>query len=325
MKPCCLSGVLMMLSITMSGCLSVSHTQKGDAATPRSGSARHAATLPTIVDRTLGMDRQDGLLTFYHDEQEGRIWLALDAPTDADGEIGRYIYFDAMRGGLGSNPVGIDRGQLGNSRVVRIRRVGPQVLIEQVNLAYRALTDDQAEREAVRESFASSILWGGRIEAMDESGGSLVDITSFLVRDAHGIAATLRQGDQGDFSLDRDRSFVEPANCLAFPDNVEFETTITFASQRPGRHVRSTTPEPTAVTLQQRHSFVRLPDGDYQPRAFDPRIASFAVSFFDYASPIDAPLQKQWISRHRLRKPGPGAADVPAGRANRVLHRSWCA
>jgi len=31
--------------------------------------------------------------------------------------------------GVGSNPLGLDRGQLGGSHVVRFERIGPKVLI----------------------------------------------------------------------------------------------------------------------------------------------------------------------------------------------------
>src|SRR4028118_113111 len=75
-----------------------------------------------------------------------------------------------------------------------------------------------------------------------------------------------------------------------------------------GGRARQTAPTPGAVTLVQHHSFVRLPDAGYKPRAFDPRAGSFPITFADYAVPIDAPVEQRWISRHRLEKVDPAAA-----------------
>src|SRR5439155_24292020 len=129
-----------------------------------------------------------------------------------------------IRTGLGSNPVGLDRGQWSDARLVTFRRVGARVLLEQPNLRYRALSNDSNEVRAVRESFASSVLWGGEIQAEAPDGRLLVDLTPFLVRDAHGVIATLKSTGQGGFSLDAGRSALDPDQCPSFPDNLEFES-----------------------------------------------------------------------------------------------------
>jgi hypothetical protein len=250
-------------------------------------------------------------LTFHLDLPKGRVLLEVPAPVDDGDEVGRYLYAEGLTGGLGSNPVGLDRGQLGPTRLIAIRRVGGRMLIEQPNLDYRARSDHPGERRAVRESFATSILWAAEPIARDGAGRWLVDITSFLVRDAHGVGARLEAAGQGSYQLDPKRSVVDPAACLAFPDNVEFEALLTYSGTEPGDEVRSVTPSPDSITLIQHHSLIRLPDTDYRPRRFDPRAGSFAVSFFDYAAPLDAPLERRWIVRHRLEKADPRAARSP--------------
>ncbi|MEM8891372.1 MAG: zinc-dependent metalloprotease, partial [Bacteroidota bacterium] len=55
-------------------------------------------------------------------------------------------------------------------------------------------------------------------------------------------------------------------------------------------------------------SFVELPDDKYTPRKFDPRSSFNAIRYQDYATPINAPLVKQFIRRHRLEKKNPKAA-----------------
>lgn len=269
--------------------------------------AKEPAKAPEgIAARTAGMTKKEGLLTFYLDKT-GKVWLELPRATGPGGEVGTFIYVDSILTGLGSNPIGLDRGQLGDTRLVTLRRLGGRLLVEQQNLRFRALSENPDELRAVRESFATSVLWGGEITAAEPDGRALVDFTGFLVRDAHDIPARMRLAGQGSWSLDAARSAADGENCLAFPDNVEFEALLTYQSNDPGELVRQTAPYPGAVTLVQHHSFVRLPDAGYEPRAFDPRAGSFPVAFADYASPLAAPIDKRWISRHRLEKVDPAA------------------
>jgi len=257
--------------------------------------------LPTIAEKTAGMQEFAGFFRFWWDETEGRIWLEIT-------RFGKeFLYVNALSTGLGSNPVGLDRGQLGQDRLVRFERIGPKVFLQQRNLRYRARTDKAAERRAVEDSFAQSVLWGGKVAA-EADGGVLVDITEFLVRDAHGAAGRLKARGQNDFRLDETRSAIHLPRTTSFPKNTEFDVILTFESSNPGPLVVETTPTPQAVTLRQHHSFVLLPDDNYKPRRFDPRAPSFSISFADYATPIDQPLVQQWIVRHRLQKQDPTEA-----------------
>jgi hypothetical protein len=253
-----------------------------------------------------------GLLDLYLDPDLGKVWLRVPPPSGPRGEAGRYLYVEGLSRGVGSNPIGLDRGQLGPARIIVLRAVGGRVLVEQPNLAYRALSDEPLERAAVEESFASSVLWAGPIAARDDAGATLVDFTSFVVRDAHEVAATLRERGEGEFALDRERSAVDLEACLAFSENVELEAVLTFAGKAPGPQLRAVAPNPSAVTVVQHHSILRLPDPGYRPRSFDPRAGSFAVRFQDYAAGLDQPLARRWIVRHRLEKRNPGAARSPA-------------
>jgi len=185
--------------------------------------------------------------------------------------------------------------------------MGGRLLIEQPNLGFRALSENPEEIQAVRESFATSVIWAGEIAAEDPDGRALVDLTSFLVRDVHGVVAQLRQTGQGSWQLDPARSVADLDNCLVFPENVELESLLTYSSPEPGPLVTETAPLPGTMTLVQHHSLMELPDPGYQPRAYDPRAGSFGISFLNYAAPLDAPIDVRWIGRHRLEKVDPAA------------------
>jgi hypothetical protein len=273
------------------------------------GSSGKTDTLPTLAAKTTGLERRAGLLPVYMDRQHGKIWLEVPSPAGKpDGEVGSYLYVEGIVTGLGSNPVGLDRGQLGNGRILTLRRVGGRVLLEEKNPRFRALTDDAVERKSVEQSFASSVVWGGEIAALDGDGKALVDFTPFLVRDAHGIVATLRQTGQGKWDLDGGRSAADLENCLSFPENVEFEAVLTYQSAEPGRLVTETAPVPGSLTVTQHQSLVKLPDDGYRPRVADPRAGFFGVEFLNYSAPLASPIETTWISRHRLEKVDPTAA-----------------
>jgi hypothetical protein len=271
------------------------------------GVAEEPAALPGIDEKVANLERLDGLLTLHIDRQRGKVFLELPPAQDPDTGH-RYLYVEGLVTGLGSNDVGLDRGQIGPARLVGLRRVGGRVVVEEVNLGYRAQSRDPNERRAVRQSFARSVLWGGEIVAVDGDGRVLVDFTTFILRDAHGSSKRLERAEQGSYSLDISRSAVEMDACLVFPENVELEALLTLHGEKPGAYVRNTTPSPEWVTLVQHHSFLRLPDDGYRPREHDPRAGSNFISFADYSAPLDEPIERRWIVRHRLQKTDPEAA-----------------
>jgi hypothetical protein len=256
---------------------------------------------PSIAEKTEGMERIDGFIPMYWDAKTGKLWLEIDR---FDEEV---LHYASLPAGIGSNDIGLDRGQLGPRHVVRFHRVGPQVLMAQPNYDYRASTQNAMERKAVEDAFAQSVLWGFKIEA-ETDGAVLVDATDFLLQDAHGVIESLRRSNQGTYRLEKSRSALYLPRTRGFPRNTEIEVTLTFVGDRPGGWVRSVTPTPQAITVRQHHSFVELPAlGEYTPREHDPRAGFFGISYMDYAAPLGESLTRRFISRHRLEKQNPGA------------------
>jgi len=255
----------------------------------------------TIAAKTAGMEKLPGYVPLYWDAKAGKMWL------EAGDWGNEFLYLEWLPAGVGSNDIGLDRGQLGQTRVVRWERSGPKVLLVQSNYEYRAVSDSPDERRAVRESFAESVLWGFEVAA-EEDGRVLVDATNFFLRDTHNISATLQRTHQGAFRVDASRSAFFLPRTRNFPLNTEVEVTITFAGDDPGGWLRQVVPTPTSVTVREHDSFVKLPEAGYKPRRYDPRAGYFGIEYADYATPVGEPLRKRFISRHRLAKKDPAAA-----------------
>ena len=256
----------------------------------------------SIAEKTKNMELRKGFYDFYWDNTNGKIYLVVDKLNMP------FLYVNSLPAGLGSNDIGLDRGQLGDSRIVFFQRVGKKLLLTQPNTDYRAVTSDPREQKAVNESFAQSILFSFNVEA-EEANTLLVDATPFLLRDAHGAADRIRKMKQGTYSLNEGRSAIYITNTKNFPKNSEFEATLTFVGgSDAGRFVQTVTPSVEAITLRMHHSFVELPDNNYQPRQYDIRSGYFGTTYFDYGSDISEPIQKMIINRHRLFKKDPTAA-----------------
>ena len=253
-----------------------------------------------IKEKVKNMTAYKGYFDYYWDAESGKIWLEVN---QFDKE---FLYVNSLRAGVGSNDIGLDRNQLGESRVVKFIRSGPKVLMVQPNYSYRAVSDNADERKSVEEAFAQSVIWGFKV-AEQEGNRILIDMTTFLLRDAHGIAGRLQRQGEGSFKVDASRSAIHLEYTKNFPKNSEFEAMITFQGTPRGRNLSTVTPTSSAVTVRMHHSFVELPDDNYTPRVYDPRSGYNSVSYQDYATPIDQPLVKRFIRRHRLEKKNPNA------------------
>ena len=262
-----------------------------------------ADTPQTVSQKTAAMERKDGFFPLDWDARTGKLFLEIPR-LDQD-----FLLLDQLPYGLGSNDVGLDRGQLGQGRVVHFSRVGGKVLLIQPNLMYRSSANDSEEQLAVTQSFAESVLWGFPVEA-EENGRLLVDATAFFLRDAHGVAERLQEAKQGAYKIDPTRSAVAMDNTRAFPQNTEVEAMLTFVTESApkGEFVKTVTPDPHSITLREHTSMVELPGPGYTPRRFDPRSGFFAVNYRDYSVPLGERMDQRFIARHRLQKRDPNAA-----------------
>lgn len=256
---------------------------------------------PSISEKTSGMEKYEGFYNYYWDDDQGKIWLEIDK---LDQE---FIYVNSLAAGVGSNDIGLDRSQLGNTRIVFFSKIGPKVLMIQPNYDFRATSENVLEQKSVEEAFARSVLWGFEVAAQDSDGSILVEATDFFLQDAHDVIGRLQATNQGTYSTDHSRSVIYLPGSFNFPKNTEIEAILTFTGSNPGEYLQSVTPSPQVVTVRQHHSFVELPDDGYTPRKFDPRSGYFPVSYQDYSAPIGDKFTRRYVVRHRLEKKDPDA------------------
>ncbi|RMB12026.1 zinc-dependent metalloprotease [Eilatimonas milleporae] len=264
-----------------------------------------------FADLTAGLELRAGLVDLYADTEKAKILAALPAP-DEDGIAGRYLLAEYLTGGLGSNPLGLDRSVPSGTRLIHLKAVGKRLMVEVENTDFRASSGRASEERAVETSFARSIIWSGEILAREDGTGRLlVDMTGFFMRDAIGVTARLKARGQGSFSLDPGRSYVDLGQTHSFPLNVEVDAHLTFKGTEPGEEVRTTTPVPEAVTLIAHTTLMKLPEPGYEPRLYDPRAALIGTTHIDMSAPLDGDTVVRMARRFRLQKDADGQVIRP--------------
>jgi hypothetical protein len=263
------------------------------------------AAMPTIAEKTAGMKHMAGFVPLDWDARAGKLYLEIPH-IDADGRSADLLYTNSLPYGTGSNDLGLDRGQVSAGRIVYFERSGPKVLLVERNLAFRSSSNDPDEQLAVTQSFPESVLWGFTAAA-EADGGVLIDATDFFLHDAHNVSDILARLQQGAYKVDASRSAIALDDTKAFPQNSEVEAELTFTTDGPprGAFVRDVTPDPHAMTIRERTSFIELPPAGYTPRRFNPRAGYFPSGYSDYTAPLGEPLKQLFLIRHRLIKKDP--------------------
>jgi hypothetical protein len=256
--------------------------------------------LPTLAERTQGLERRDGFVPFYWDARSAQLLLELGPPGPD------FLYGRSLATGVGIIEAFLDRGQLGELGLCRWQRVGPRVLLEQRQTRQRGGASDAALVQAIAESFPTAVLAALPIAA--EGGGRvLVDATEFLLRDA-GIGSVLKRAGQGEFRPERERSALHFERSGAFPRNTEIEALLTYATDEPASEIAQVLPDGRTLTLRVHHSFLSLPEPGFSPRAFDPRVGFIPLAYNDHAAPFTEPLERALAPGWRLLRKDPGAA-----------------
>jgi hypothetical protein len=262
------------------------------------------AAAPTTKDELAGAKHLPGFFDVWSDADKGRVVVGIH-----EWQV-PFLLVTSLPHGLGSNDVGLDRGQSGNVRMVEFRRVGPRVLLVERNTRFTASSSNASERASVEQAFAESVLWSGDI--LPGGGDSArVDVSSLLTSDLHGVADALKATKQGDYSVDDKRSLPLLDDARSFPDNTELEALLTLSGAGEGAFVRAVTTNPKALSVRQHLSLVRLPGPGYQPRAYHPGSGAFSQGMMDFSRPLSSSLDVRFQPRFRLEKTNPGAAPSP--------------
>ena len=240
-----------------------------------------------------------GFTNLYYANASGDLYLEVDKLNQP------FLLLTSLPHGVGSNDIGLDRGQLGYTRLVQFERHGPYLILKQLNTQYRASSDNSAELRAVKEAFAESVLWRGKIL---DGKRDLVAINDLVINDLHGISSRLEATEQGSYQLDADRSLILPEGVKSFERNSDVDVLLSFNSKKAGDHVAQVTPDANHLSVRVRYSFIQLPDEGYVPRDYHPMSGYLSDEYLDYGTQVNEDIRQRHLLRHRLQKVTPGSA-----------------
>jgi hypothetical protein len=264
------------------------------------------------------MRHMPGLLPLDWDAKAGKLYLEVPLTGNADHTRSvDLLYAESLPYGMGSNDIGLDRGQVSSGRIVHFERTGPKLLLIEPNAAFRTTSTDPAAQLAVAQSFPSSVLAGFKVEAESADGTVLVDATEFFLSDVHHVSEALAGTGQGAFKVDAARSTIALDGTKAFPKNTEVEAELTFAAQgdvsrEKAPFVHDVTPDAHSITVREHQSFLDLPGPGFTPRRFSPRAGYFPATWRDYDTPLGVGIDQQFIIRHRLIRKDPSCTHACA-------------
>lgn len=284
--------------------------KRGDAAAADAAHGAAAASRKTLAETVAGMEKVEGLVTFYRSPEK----LLLVVPEELlDAPLGLAV---SRVNAVGDFAL---RGSQIDNQLVRWERAGGHLLLVKENLNFRA-GEGSSLGPAVEESFPDSPVFSAKLLDLAEPAPLVVDASGLFGPDLARVLAP-----QAGFSLSSEASVL--TSLKSFPDNAVARVSYRARRQegggagggdddhnpfqrflRPGRLADDRFAE---VVVD--YNLFRLPDDGYRPRIADERIGGFTQEYKDY-SEIDGAdtLFRHVLLRWDVRKSDPAAAVSPA-------------
>lgn len=244
-------------------------------------------------EKIAGFSKKSGFFNIYGNEKKSSLLLEVDKLEQP------FVYVTSLIQGIGSNDLGLDRGQIGDSRLVQFERIGGKIILRQLNPYFRADSINKSEVLALEQAFAQSVLLSFPIVA-ERKSRILIDVSKFVTQDVHGVADQLKRRGEGSYRVNDATSMALWSQSKTFPRNTELSALVTFSGQPKGKYLSTVTPDARHVSVRFRHSLLKLPEDGYKMREFHPYSGYYAFTYQDYSQPISKPLSQRYIYRHRL-------------------------
>ena len=247
----------------------------------------------TIAELTEEMDRIDGLFTLFRDPKTGVTKMLLQG----DQLNSEFIYFKHTMNGV--TDAGAFTGSYGDQYVFTIERRFDKLEFVRQNTAYY-FDPDNAISRASQANISRAVLAVTAIAAENEETGEvLIDSDAPFLSEAFANVTYYGGDDAGDRftlgGLDPEKSQI--LDLRNYPENTAVEVEYVFNNPKPKRGGSDAVTDARNVSITVRHTWIEVPENDYQPRFADARLGSFNVQVTDLTSTDSAPyrdLLERW-------------------------------
>ncbi len=258
----------------------------------------------TIAEVTKDSERLEGLFTLYRDRKTGKTHMLV-----RDDQLGKeYIYWVQIANGV--TDAGFFKGAYGPSGIIELQRSYDSLQILQKNTSFWFDPDSPLSR-ASEANISDALLASQKIVAEDSRRGLLlIEADPVFASEALSQVTPSPNPDadpKTSFSLGKlDEKKTRILNLRSYPKNTDIEVEYVFSNPQPTVHGSAAVTDARYVAIRVMHSFIELPENDFQPRADDPRIGYFNTQVTDLTSNAAAPY-RDYIDRWHLVKQDPAA------------------
>lgn len=286
---------VLTLAIVIAGCSALgttSNQQAGPATAPVSDIEKQKANSVSF----------EGLFTIHQDTTNGSTKFEFSKD-----QIGKeFIYFGKTSDGV--TEVGHFRGNYRDNKVFKITRYYDKIEFEVQNTGYYFDEENPLSR-AESANISTATLISEKILAENDSSIIINGDAIFLNESLHQVKPSpnpgARPGQQ--FTLGSLNSGKTKYNDIrSYPKNTDVVVEYVYDNPSPINRGSGAVTDARSVSIKYQHTFIEMPDNDYQPRYDDPRVGYFMTQKDDQISTSVTPY-RDMIHRWNLVKKDPSA------------------
>ncbi|MFQ5677095.1 MAG: zinc-dependent metalloprotease, partial [bacterium] len=243
----------------------------------------------------------DGLFTLYQNPKDGTTYLKIKKD-----QLGKeYIYFSHIQDGL----VGTRhfRGQYRGSKIFTIKKYFDKLEFIAENTSYY-FDESQAISRAKEANISHAILASQKIAATDSLKTEFLIKADplFLAEDVAPVKPAYPKTFKGYKLGSLSKNKTKYVKIKSYPENTDVVVEYVYENKTPQGSPGAGATDSRFISTRVQHSWIAVPENDYQPRRDDPRIGFFMRQITDLTSTSATPY-KDVIHRWHLKKKNPNA------------------
>lgn len=302
-----LKDVLLCLSLSATVASYGQSKEKMSSVPPKAGSTADSAkpkkSVWPLADKTKSSKRADGLFTLYQDTANGGVQLYI-----RKSQLGKeYIYQSFSLSGPTS--LYLNQSMHRANFVFKVQKSFDRLEFSRVNTSF--YYDPANPVSKTKEVDKPEAIFLVEKIAGEDSAGYLVNADALFISEKldpvkpASIPSFFSIPQFGLGSLNTTKSKYN--SIRSFPTNTDI--VVDLAYDNPGAFISggADITDPRYVRVRMQHSFIELPQNDFQPRRDDPRVGYFGQQVTDQTSISPTPY-RDIINRWNLKKKDPSAA-----------------
>lgn len=262
------------------------------------------STTKSIADLTKSSKKIDGLFTIYQDTITGDVKLLVtEDQLDKD-----FIYFSQIADGV--TEAGAYRGSYNGSSIFNVKKHFNKIEFIAPNINFY-FDETNAISKSADANISDAVMASGKILASDDKKGEhLIDANSLFLSETFTRIKQPRFPGQSPFSFslgsfDKNKSKINEIK--NYPENTNVKTEYVYYNPGVLNGGSNAITDGRNVSIKVFHTFMNMPEDDYEVRMDDPRVGYFLTQTNDMTS-TGTVNYRDMIHRWKLVKKNPEAA-----------------